>query len=591
MTRTLVTAQVALIALTLLGSYVLQSATLPHASPAGSVLVTGPTPFKSYGPLIDIVTVNVFSDALSQLARFEAGEIDLSDATVPLTKIADYASNPDFILAQDLVSGRYFVGLNGWDGIVNEKGVGLPGFWSVINMEQLFDYVPSNSLYRPGGGDPELLRMGLGVGTTSLNVFYATSPSELMILRLVYDSLLKVNPDDPSSTIDWMTKQHRTIPNSPEVGQTRIFYSLRPDLKWQDGTPVTAHDVVFTITNYRDIPSASFFLPVSNVISAKALASNQVEVIVAGTGTTAARDIGSVPIIPQHLWDLDRDGRADPLKVTLGFDPVAAGILAGSGPFICQDQVTGAIGGGCTFDSNGSVIGQTVLPGGRLLLARYEDYMRDPPTVSKMFVNPGGIDPAAPATHSAISSLHAQCWADINDDGTVDILDVASVAAAFGQPDPYWDDRVYGVVTGVVDIGEVSLVAFYFGTSGCRQDPYYVRGTGVFVKTVVVTATGPGFVTASFDLYNSAGSWGTATVKACPFPPATPCAGQPIQWSVPTSAPTTLAAGTNAIIPVSGVTNPTDPGPAFCSFEQYVRFGTILSSGPIQDVLKTRCHM
>jgi len=45
----------------------------------------------------------------------------------------------------------------------------------------------------------------------------------------------------------------------------------------------------------------------------------------------------------------------------------------------------------------------------------------------------------------------------------VNIFDIADAALHYGQADPYWDHSIFGVTPGVVDIGEIATIAFYYG--------------------------------------------------------------------------------------------------------------------------------
>jgi hypothetical protein len=87
--------------------------------------------------------------------------------------------------------------------------------------------------------------------------------------------------------------------------------------------------------------------------------------------------------------------------------------------------------------------------GGKIVLKAYNAYMRCCPGLQN-------------------SSLHKFSWADRNNDGIVNILDIADVAFSFGKPDPYWNTGQnplapnVGTDPAVVDIGEIATVAFYF---------------------------------------------------------------------------------------------------------------------------------
>ena len=60
------------------------------------------------------------------------------------------------------------------------------------------------------------------------------------------------------------------------------------------------------------------------------------------------------------------------------------------------------------------------------------------------------------------SSLYKLSWADKNNDGVVNILDLADAAVRFGTPDPYWVNP--NIAPGTyVNIQVLATVAFYFG--------------------------------------------------------------------------------------------------------------------------------
>jgi hypothetical protein len=362
---------------------------------------------------------------------------------------------------------------------------GHPGaFWSMLNMRQkpgsqtvcTSPGVPvgctNNSNYLPGGGNPNLIRRSESQDTDLLSPFQATTVWDFDVIGEVFDTLLQVNPDTSSAggtsqQIDWMTTSHTSLFNQAEqsclpgggcaTGTTTQIWRLRKDLFFHDGQPVTADDVVYTILAYRDVPSAIFQPDVASVSSARALDTKTVEVKLQHQSPFFELGIGSVPIIPKHLWAPicgpivngsiptgPKSKCADPL-----FDPMASSILIGSGPFVCNNITTGAVGGSCSQNADGSTGGQSVTLGGKIVLKAYNAYMRCCPGLQN-------------------SSLHKFSWADRNNDGIVNILDIADVAFSFGKPDPYWNTGQnplapnVGTDPAVVDIGEIATVAFYF---------------------------------------------------------------------------------------------------------------------------------
>jgi len=118
-----------------------------------------------------------------------------------------------------------------------------------------------------------------------------------MRTSLVFDTL--VWRDASGETIPWLA----TDWTLSEDGLTWTF-TLRDGVRWQDGRPLTADDVVFSIDYYQAHPGTSWFMAQINEIeSATAVDENQVAVKLARPfapflQTTAE----SMFIFPQHIW-------------------------------------------------------------------------------------------------------------------------------------------------------------------------------------------------------------------------------------------------------------------------------------------------
>jgi hypothetical protein len=371
-----------------------------------------------------------------------------------------------------------FVGLNGWNyqqcggisctntgaSLVSVLGHGFQiGYQSLLNMRTVPGYVPANSIYSPSGGISGLIRRGFSQDTDNLSPFQATTLWDFEVISQVYDSMLNLNPATGGSNaqlIDWMTTSHSISFNPNEVscigatcvtGTTTQLWHLRNDLFFHDGTPVTANDVAYSIIAYRDIPSANLGPSVANVASAAGLdcgtgqPCKTVQVKVQNQSPFYELNIGSLPIIPMHVWAPICGNPPNPASQcgSPTFDPMASGILIGSGPWVCKNINTGVPGGSCSQNADGSLGTQFIGAGGKILLQANTNYMRGPANLQG-------------------SNLQKLSWADANDDGVVNILDLASAAVHFGQADSYWVNPV--VAPGsIVNIQDLATVAFYFG--------------------------------------------------------------------------------------------------------------------------------
>lgn len=409
------------------------------------------------------------------------------------------------------------VELNGWNfqqctisscsptqsSIVNTLGAGteIP-YWTLLNARQVPGYSPSNSIYKPGGGDPNLIRYGFSQTTSLLSPFQASTVWEANVISQIFDSILQLNPltgGGDAQVLDWQTTSHSSSFNPSEVscnpingcvtGTTTQIYHLRNDLFFQDGTPVTANDVAYTLLAYRDVPSLNYGPNVVNVASAVGLdcGSGQpcktLQVKLQLQSPFYELDVGTVPILPEHVWEpicgpiVNNAIPSGPTSqcASLSFDPMSLGLMIGDGPWKCVVPTgfasAGHVGGPCSVNSDGTLGGQAVDVGGKFYLTRYNGFARCCPDDTS-------------------SSLYKLSWADKNNDGVVNIQDLADIAFHFGQADPYWVNSNIAPGT-TVNISDLATVAFYFGAGTTypylpsqltgldpQIDPFFCPNTG-----------------------------------------------------------------------------------------------------------------
>ena len=82
----------------------------------------------------------------------------------------------------------------------------------------------------PADGGPSLD----GHRETTFAVLHATAP--------FYSVLVRINPDNPASTTDFVCDLCTEMPAPTDNGLTYTF-KIRQGVKFHDGTPLTAHDV------------------------------------------------------------------------------------------------------------------------------------------------------------------------------------------------------------------------------------------------------------------------------------------------------------------------------------------------------------
>jgi hypothetical protein len=442
-------------------------------------------------------------DTLTNVGEFQ----DTSQGTaIAFTHETNIYQNVSYVGIEDVQSIpvfnqlQKFIGLNclnfepGTEGsLVNQLGLGwlagsLGAYFTYLNAHPNPSYTPSNPSYACEQGSARTLRVGQSQDSDSFSPFQATSVWDFNIMNELWDAMLSVNPESGGPTLqtyNWMVSSHTSTFNPAEAscspgqgcvtGTTTQIWHLRPDLQWQDGTPVTADDVCFTILSYRDMLAALLFPSVANVANTNGcvqINSSTVQVKLTSGGPNYDIFIGGIPIIPHKYWAAPCSwpvGSPEPAQSVLlasqcagvTYDPMAAGIMVGDGPFECIGVAgsanPGAVGGSCSQNADGSAGGQVVSLGGRVKLTASPSFERGP------VANQG-------------SKYQKLSWSDKFDTGLVNIADLADAALHFKHYDAYWASPLYsstatcsatgGPGTGslqCVDIGVIATIASYIG--------------------------------------------------------------------------------------------------------------------------------
>lgn len=141
-------------------------------------------------------------------------------------------------------------------------------------------------------------------------------------MQLLYDSLLE---KDEEGSIPWLAASW----DINDDGTVYTFH-LQENALWHDGTPLTAEDVAFTLSYYKEHP------PVSNDLLAggnyivketRVVDTHTIEVFFDRFDNNYLTKIGNVRILPKHIWE----NVADPAAYT-GEDAAI-----GSGPYKLEE--------------------------------------------------------------------------------------------------------------------------------------------------------------------------------------------------------------------------------------------------------------
>ena len=179
--------------------------------------------------------------------------------------------------------------------------------------------------------DPVVFTVGMLGDVDSLNPFTGILAEAYEIYQLQYATLMQPSSTDftpaPGLAESW---------EESADGKTRT-YTLRPDLVWSDGTPLTSKDVVYTFNRILEgrYEKTNFGNYVRNIESVTA--ADERTVVMKVKAPSPIMERLAVYILPEHVWS------AIDAKAVKSFanEPEEGQVLVGSGPFLVAQRETG----------------------------------------------------------------------------------------------------------------------------------------------------------------------------------------------------------------------------------------------------------
>ena len=192
--------------------------------------------------------------------------------------------------------------------------------------------VPTAAVAPPSqAADPVVFTVGILQDVDSLNPFTGILAEAYEIYQLQYATLMQ-----PSSTD--FTPAPGLAESWEESADGKTWtYTLRPDLTWSDGTPLTSADVVYTFNRILDgrYEKTNYGNYVRNIASVTATDERTVVMTVKAPSPIMERL--AVYILPEHVW-----GGIDAKAVkSYANEPEAGQTLVGSGPFLVAERRAG----------------------------------------------------------------------------------------------------------------------------------------------------------------------------------------------------------------------------------------------------------
>ncbi|MDD4160560.1 MAG: ABC transporter substrate-binding protein [Synergistaceae bacterium] len=213
-----------------------------------------------------------------------------------------------------------------WKNVFANEKMTADNIWTLLMAE-------------PADGKERPLNMVLAEEPRNLNPFAASSAYSWQILGLIYESLIGTDPftldDMPSLAESWSVETVGKGKNE----HTKLTFRLRKNLRWSDGSPLTAEDLKTTFDFLREKKVPRFFDSVKNIRSVRAENGTQIIVDMEGTSYWYLDNIGGLPCMPAKVLKKVTDWQNwNPLDPKGKFGPHG---LLGSGPFMLDEYKPG----------------------------------------------------------------------------------------------------------------------------------------------------------------------------------------------------------------------------------------------------------
>jgi microcin C transport system substrate-binding protein len=154
-----------------------------------------------------------------------------------------------------------------------------------------FDYVNPDA---PKGG--ELKRAAIG-SFDSFNPFIVKGDAAANVESLF--ETLTTQPEDEADTAYGLLAQSIELPDD----HSWVAFNLRHEARFQDGTPVTAEDVVFTFNILTTKGNPQYALYYADVAKVEAVGPLKVKFTFKNTTNRELPEIlGQLPVLPEHYW-------------------------------------------------------------------------------------------------------------------------------------------------------------------------------------------------------------------------------------------------------------------------------------------------
>lgn len=169
-----------------------------------------------------------------------------------------------------------------WEGWSPMVGEGLNALWNFTNLK------PKTAR--------KTLKWGYPSDVTLLNMEVTVNNHDFQTLRLIYDRLMQIDPE--GKVVKWAAEDIKTI------DATNVEVTIRPNMTWHDGKPVTADDIKFSFEYPTKVKGPAFMSVVEPI--------KEITVVNLRTARFSLKQpyapfftncLSQVFIIPKHVWE------------------------------------------------------------------------------------------------------------------------------------------------------------------------------------------------------------------------------------------------------------------------------------------------
>jgi peptide/nickel transport system substrate-binding protein len=219
-----------------------------------------------------------------EIATAQRAETDIEKRRALVFKAQEMiaADQPIINLVHPKVSYAFNKSVWKEGSVVEQAGIGIRNFWTSIGLEPV--------------GDKKDIVLNSADNINAINPLYISGGPDSWIYELIWDRLLRVGPNGLPQP--WAAESYNW------VNDKTIDVTMRPDLKWHDGSPVTLDDVIFSFQAPAGDEAPMYKPFVSNIASIEKTGERTVrfQLKQPAAGFLIAT-LAKINLIPKKVWE------------------------------------------------------------------------------------------------------------------------------------------------------------------------------------------------------------------------------------------------------------------------------------------------